>query len=100
MEIININDLKELTELGKAEFEKSVLEGPMFKNIVRSIEDAALEGYTEWSRNIESDESLRELEVVQSALIAAGYECVIKVDRGTVFNFVPYVTRKFIVDWK
>ncbi len=50
MEIPKADDLQELTELGRVEFVKSVLEGPLFKSILASMEDAALNGRSSFEK--------------------------------------------------
>lgn len=78
MEIIKVDAMKELSELGKEEFEKNALEGSTFKRIMNNIELAALEGYTGWSRTLDASDDVRELEVIKKALTAAGYSCEFK----------------------
>ncbi|WP_158231558.1 hypothetical protein [Sporosarcina sp. P18a] len=45
MEIMNAKDMQKITEFGKEEFEKAVISGLLFKDIVSFVENSALEGY-------------------------------------------------------
>lgn len=99
VEIINVKEMKELAAIGKEEFEKTVLEGPTFKSIVRQIEEAACKGYTGWYKDLDSSDDIRELKVIQKALIGAGYKCEFKSNQAkTLLGF--YTSRNtFSVDW-
>lgn len=99
MEITKADELKELTELGQAEFEKSVLEGPLFKSILASMEDSAMKGYSGFKKTIYDVEDLRDYYVIQKAFQNAGYECEIEIERKTTFFNVPYTNRLFRVSW-
>lgn len=72
--IANAEDMAELAEFGKKEFEQAVLEGELFKSVARKIEDAALEGRRDLVF-IGSEEKLREILFIQKHLETLGYEC-------------------------
>ena len=91
--------MKELTELGKEDFQKSALEGPVFKSIIRSIESAALEGYTGWHKTLSSHDDIRELKVIQKALIDAGYESEFKYKSYKNLLGMNSTTTTFHVNW-
>lgn len=90
--------LAEVSAEGAIAFEVEVLEGPLFKKIVRGIEDAALNGYTRYSRSLHSNDDMRKLEVVQTALKDVGFYCEIETvsKRGLLGQ---YNERYFIIDW-
>ncbi|MEK4715263.1 hypothetical protein [Sporosarcina sp. FSL K6-5500] len=98
-QIMKASDTKELSNLGQMEFEKNVLEGPMFKNVVTSIEEAALNGYSSWSINNVPFEDIRGLKIIQTALQAEGYECEINMNNEFNFFGMKLTTRQFKVSW-
>lgn len=98
-QIMNASDLKELSILGEAEFEKNVLEGPRFKSIMTSIEDAAMQGHCSWGTSLVPAEEVRELRVIQQALQDAGYNCELDETTGKAFGILDYTNRKFEVSW-
>lgn len=99
MKITKAEELQELTELGQVEFEKSVLDGPLFKNILAQMEEAALEGYGGFNKTIHNSDEIRELKVIQKAFLEAGYECEIEIENQKGAFGLPYTSRKFIVRW-
>lgn len=98
-QIMKASDIKELTGLGKLEFETNVLEGPMFKNIVTSIEGAAINGHSSWSTFNVPQEDIRGLEIIRTALLAAGYECEIDMKHEMRFFGMEFAIRQFKVSW-
>jgi hypothetical protein len=99
LEIIKADDMKELSEFGKEEFEKSVLEGPLLKSVIRNIEDSALGGYTGWTTKFDSSVDVREFKVIQKYLTDAGFNCEIKSElkKGLVYQ---YTQNSFHVNWR
>ncbi|MEK4715370.1 hypothetical protein [Sporosarcina sp. FSL K6-5500] len=98
-QIMKASDIKELTDLGKLEFEKNVLEGPLFKKVVTSIEEAALNGHSGWSIDNVPFEDIRGLKIIQTALQEAGYECEINMNNEFNFFGMKLTTRQFKVSW-
>ncbi|MET3658131.1 hypothetical protein [Sporosarcina psychrophila] len=98
-QIMKASDIKELTELGKSEFETNVLEGPMFKHVVSSIEEAASNGYSAWSINNVPFEDIRGLKIIQTELQEAGYGCEINMKNEFNVFGMKFATRKFKVSW-
>jgi len=99
VEIIKVGDMKELSELGKEEYEKNVLEGSTFKSVVSSIEGSAIKGYTGWYKVLDSSDDTRELEVIKKALIEAGYGCEFKHKRYKNLLGLYSTTTTFHVNW-
>ncbi|MGN7409942.1 hypothetical protein [Sporosarcina sp. SAFN-010] len=99
MNITKADELKELSESGRVEFEKGVLEGPFFKNILGQMEEAALKGYSGFEKTIYDTEEIRELKVIQKAFLDAGYECKFEFENHKNLLGLSYTTRKFVVDW-
>lgn len=84
------NDLNEISKEGLKKFEQTVLESSLCKEVIRGIEDAALDGHLEWQLNMESTIDKRALKVIQKALCEQGFEC--EYEMG-LFN------RGFVVKW-
>ena len=74
-QIPTADHLRQVANQGYITYRKSVLEGPLFKKILRKIEDAAIIGGTSWECLIESDEEYRALKVIQTELSTYGYDC-------------------------
>ncbi|MCJ8008091.1 hypothetical protein ACFFF5_17940 [Lederbergia wuyishanensis] len=93
------NEMMELSEEGKKKFEKEVLEGPLFKKVLQSIEDSALKGYTGYRRKIHSQDEVRSLKVIQKYLQAAGYKCEFETEKrlGLISE---YDVHYFVIRWK
>lgn len=96
--MIDVNEIKYLTKLGTEEFEKNIIEGPLLKNIISSIETAAIEGYMVWKKTINKDDSIRELKVIQKYLKASGFKCEFeeKKKRSLIGEYTEHI---FTVDW-
>lgn len=98
MKIIKANELQELTELGQVEFVKNVLEGPLFKSILASMEDAALNGRSSFEKLFDIAD-LRAMNLIKSAFIDAGYECEIKIEKSRMLLNLPYTCHKILISW-
>ena len=98
-QIMKASDTKELTDLGQLEFETNVLEGPMFKQVVTSIEEAAINGHSLWSIDNVPFEDIRGLKIIQTALQEAGYECEINMNNKLNFFGMTLTFRQFKVSW-
>lgn len=98
MKITNAADMQELAELGEAEFEKNVLEGPLLKSIVASIEEAAINGQTSFSKGFDLSDT-RSMEVIQNAFLEAGYECEMKIEHDRRLFGIPYSSREIVIIW-
>ncbi|AVK84424.1 hypothetical protein C3943_13020 [Lysinibacillus sp. B2A1] len=92
-QIPTADHLRQVANQGYITYRKSVLEGPLFKKILRKIEDAAIIGGTSWECLIESDEEYRTLKVIQAELQGHGYDCK--------FKYLPTIQRPwyFVVAW-
>ena len=90
--------LAEMSEEGTRSFEQQVLEGPLLKRFIRSIEDSALEGYTGYKHKIQPGEDIRSLKVIQKALKESGYKCEFEEveKRGLITN---YFEKYLVVKW-
>ena len=90
--------LAEISEKGTRDFEQEILNGPILKRFIRSIEDSALEGYTGYRHKIYPGEDIRALKVVRKALKAAGYSCEFEEveKKGLVTN---YFERYLVINW-
>lgn len=99
VEIPSIEYLKGLTEVGIKSFEQTVLEGSLFKNIIRNIEDAAFNGFTGWDKKIESDDDVRALKVICKTLKGKGFYCEIEAKEETGL-LGKYNRKSFVVNWE
>jgi len=82
-QIPTADHLRQVANQGYITYRKSVLEGTMFKTVLRKIEDAAMIGGTSWECVIETDEEYRALKVIQAELQGHGYECNFKYSTTT-----------------
>ncbi|GKV69825.1 hypothetical protein NCCP2716_23230 [Sporosarcina sp. NCCP-2716] len=99
MKITNPEDMRKISVDGQMEYEKSVMEGPLFKSIMAEMEQAALEGYSGFNQTITDSADLRDYYVIQKAFTDAGYKCEIEIERRKGLMNIPYVIRKFFVSW-
>ena len=90
--------LTEISEESVKSFERDVVEGPLFRNTIQRIEDAALAGFTRSSRKL-YDVDMRALEVIQKHLKAAGFHCEIEVQTKCGFLIGEYKEQYFVIDW-
>ncbi|AJK89667.1 MULTISPECIES: hypothetical protein [Lysinibacillus] len=74
-EIPTAEFLKQLSGDGQANYEKDVLNGPLFKKIIAKIEDSALDGYTGWRQSVDRHDDVRALKVIQKELQSKGFHC-------------------------
>lgn len=74
-EIPTADFLKQLSSDGLASYKKDVLNGPLFRKIMTSIEDSALDGYTGWKKRVDSHDDIRALKVIQEELQKKGFHC-------------------------
>lgn len=91
-EIPTADYMKKLATKNKYEFELSVMEGPVFKDVMQKIENAALKGKSQISVNV--SENRKELEVIRKYLEEAGYACRFK--GPPTF---PNLSLNFEIDW-
>lgn len=97
-EIPSAEFLNQVSKDGLANYEKEVLEGPLFKNIMKNIEDSALEGYTGWKKTIHGHDDLRALNAIRKELQAKGYYCEFEtVDFNGLLG--TYKKKNFHVKW-
>lgn len=87
-----------LSEEGVKNFEREVLNGSLFRDVIQSIEDAALAGYTETSRTFHSTETKRALGVIRKNLQAAGYYCEFGIQTKLSY-FGEYKEPCFVIKW-
>lgn len=97
-EIPTAEFLKQLSGEGQVEYEKEVLNGPLFKKAINRIEDSALEGYTGWRKRLDGHDDIRALKVIQKELQSKGFYCEFKTEekRGLLG---PYKEHYFHVKW-
>ncbi|MEX3621895.1 hypothetical protein [Viridibacillus arvi] len=90
--------LKELSEERFKNYEKEVLEGPLFKRIITNIEESALKGFKGWKQRLDSHDDFRALKVICKQLSDQGfYSDFETVDvNGLVGN---YKQQYFVVRW-
>ncbi|MFB7301706.1 hypothetical protein [Heyndrickxia sporothermodurans] len=92
-------ELKQLSDQGLENYKKSVLEGQTLKNIINSIEDAALNGYTGYKEKLSSDDDIRELTFIRDYLKEQGYYCEIETTDKTGLLGMKFKERIFVVGW-
>jgi len=97
-EIPTAEFLKGLTAEGLASYERDVLNGPLFKQIMTRIEDSALAGYTGWRQRVDQHDDVRALKVIQKELQSKGFYCEFETEekRGLLG---PYKDRYFQIKW-
>jgi hypothetical protein len=78
IQIMQANDAAMLSESGKKQYEKTVLESPAFRALVDDIEGNAFDGRTSFRKSLKSDEEVRMFEVFVRVLKEAGYSSQIK----------------------
>lgn len=100
VEIPSLEYLKGLTEEGVKNFEQTVLEGPLFKEIIRKIEDVALDGLAIYEKKIESDDDVRALKVICTALKENDFYCEIENKEKTGLLMGKYYQKYFVVKWE
>ena len=66
--------IAEVAHANRQIFIKEVLEGPVFKSMVRGIEEAALAGKNEYSLQLDEKESSDTRDVLLETLLLAGYK--------------------------
>lgn len=97
-EIPTAEFLKQLSSEGQVNYEKDVLNGPLFKKIMTQIEDSALDGFTGWRQRIDSNDDIRALKVIQKELQSKGFYCEFETleKRGLLG---PYNEQYFHIKW-
>ncbi|WP_285397611.1 hypothetical protein [Lysinibacillus sp. fls2-241-R2A-57] len=97
-EIPTAEFLKQLASEGQANYEKDVLDGPLFKQIMTKIEDSALDGFTGWRQSVDTHDDVRALKVTQKELQSKGFYCEFEIveKRGLLG---PYKEQYFQVKW-
>ncbi|GLC88238.1 hypothetical protein [Lysinibacillus piscis] len=72
--------LRVVAKQGYADYCKTVLEGPLFKRVLRKIDEAAQIGGTSWEYQMQSDDEQRELKVIAQKLEeVGGLACIFKI---------------------
>ena len=72
--------IAEVAHANRQIFIKEVLEGPVFKTMVRGIEEAALLGKSEYSLQLDENECNDTRDVLLETLLLAGYKITHCVD--------------------
>ena len=75
VEIPSATSMAELAAEKQLVFERSVMEGPGFRKLIQKIEDAALNGRSSISVEVENFEHRRFLNIMVKNLNLAGYSC-------------------------
>ncbi|MFD1203557.1 hypothetical protein ACFQ38_00200 [Sporosarcina contaminans] len=83
--------MADLAKQKEQEFETAVMEGPVFRDIMQRIENAALEGKTAISVTVQDFEHRQALNVISKYLTAAGYVHKHE-DKSSPFNLIPEVS--------
>ncbi len=99
MKITNLEEMQELSVMARIEYERGVLEGPLFKDILAKMEVAALDGRGGFTKGIMNDEDIRDYHIIKKAFQDAGYECKVEIEYGRSLFNLPYCHRQFIVSW-
>ncbi|WP_369354222.1 hypothetical protein [Lysinibacillus capsici] len=97
-EIPTADFLKQLAADGLASYERDVLNGPLFKQIMTRIEDSALAGYTDWRQRVDQHDDVRALKVIQKELQSKGFQCEFKTEEKQGLLGL-YKVRYFEIKW-
>lgn len=97
-EIPTAEFLIQLSKEGFENYKKDVLSGSLFKEILRKIEDSALDGYTGWNQFVSNNDDIRALKVIQKELQDKGFHCEFVTEEKSGLLGL-YKERKFHVKW-
>lgn len=100
MKIKSPEELQKISEEGQEIFEQVALESNEFKCILYNLENAAMDGHTEFEYKLTDEDDVRSYYVYEKALKKAGYTAQVKTEqRRTLFN-TTFDELYFIVSWK
>lgn len=97
-EIPTADFLKQLSSEGMANYEKEVINGPLYKKIKTKIEDSALDGFTGWRQRLDGHDDIRALKVIQKELQSKGFHCEFETEEKQGL-LGPYKLQYFYIKW-
>lgn len=98
IEIPTAEYLKKLSAEGLENYKREVLDGALFRGVLNSLEDSALNGYTSWQQKFRGDDDIRALKIIQKELQAKGFNCEFET-KDSVGLHGQYKENYFLVNW-